>query len=140
MSAMTRTQADHLLQLVNRTTGRRYRTLSQAARNFGMSGGALVRITDAQAEALIEDWSAKPEHVQPWAAESGQAQGAAVAGEGAMSAEQAAAVLGHEVVVTTVTAPDGITFTPDAVELMDDGRPALRARVALADITSWNVV
>ncbi len=138
MSAMTRTQVDHLLELVNRATGRRYRTFRQAARNFGMSGGAVVRITETQAEALIEEWAARPEYVKPWTADSAEGQGTATTGEGAMTAEQAASVLGHELFLTTVTAPDGITFVPDAVELLDDGRPALRGRVALAEITSWS--
>lgn len=138
MSAMTRTQVDRLLELVNRATGRRYRSFRQAARNFGMSGGAVVRITESQAEALIEEWSARPEYVKPWAAQPDDDQGAATTGEGAMTAEQAASVLGHELFLTTVAAPDGMTFTPDAVELLDDGRPALRGRVALAEITSWS--
>lgn len=139
MSAMTSAQADRLLELVNCATGRRYRSLSQAARHFGMSGGAVARIAGSQAEALIEEWAARPEYVQPWTAEPAHGEGAAAGGEGAMTAEQAASVLGHELFVTTTTAPDGITFVPDAVELLDDGRPALRGRVALAEITSWSM-
>lgn len=130
MSTVTRTQADRLLELVHRATGRRHRSLGQAARNFGMSGGAIVRISETQADALIEAWSAKPEHVA--------APGAQTSGEGAMTPAQAASVLGHEVFVTTLDAPDGLTLVPDAIELLDDGSPALRARVALAGITSWS--
>jgi len=131
MSTVTRTQTDRLLELVHRATGRRHRSLSQAARNFGMSGGAVVRISDAQADALIEEWATKPEYVKPVATGS-------VPGEGAMTTAQAASVLGHEVFVTTLDAPDGLTLVPDAIELLDDGTPALRARVALAGITSWS--
>ncbi len=133
MSVMTPTQADGLLELVNRATGRRYRSLGQAARHFGMSGGAVARITGSQAETLIDEWATRPEFAQPWIAEPAN-------GEGAMTAEQAASVLGHELFITTVTAPDGITFIPDAVELLDDGGLALRGRVALADVTSWSTL
>jgi hypothetical protein len=139
MSPMTPTQADRLLELVNRATGRRYRSLSQAARHFGMSGGAVARVTGPQAEALVEEWAARPEYAQPWTAETPHGASAAAAGDGAMSAEQAASVLGHELFVTTAAAPDGLTFIPDAVELLDDGRPVLRGRVALAEITSWSM-
>jgi hypothetical protein len=131
MSTVTRTQSDRLLELVRRATGRKHRSLSQAARNFGMSGGAIVRISDTQADTLIEEWSTKPAYVTaPTAHEP--------SGEGAMTTAQAASVLGHEVFVTTLDAPDGLTRVPDAIELLDDGTPALRARVALAGITSWS--
>jgi hypothetical protein len=139
MSAMTRAQANRLLELVNRATGRQHRTLSQAARNFGMSGGAVTRITDTQAAALIDEWSTKPEHVGPWAGAPVPGQEAVPAGESGMTPEEAASILGHEVLVTTAPAQDGIAFIPDAVELLEDGRPALRGRVALAEIASWRV-
>lgn len=138
MSVMTRTQAGRLLELVNRATGRQYRTLGQAARHFGMSGGAIVRITEGQAEALIDEWSARPEYVEPWTAELGPSDGAAPGGEAGMTTEQAISLLGHKLFVTTDAAPDGITFVPDAVELLSDGRAALCSRVALAEITSWS--
>jgi hypothetical protein len=139
MSAITPAQAHCLLGLVNRATGRRYRTLPQAARNFGLSGGAVARITGDQAAALIDEWSARPEYVKPWSADPAAGPGA-TGGDGPLTTEQAAAMLGHEVVVTTAATPDGINLIPDGIVVLDDGRPALRARVALADVTSWSRV
>lgn len=138
MTLMTRAQAGRLLELVNRATGRRYRSLSQAARNLGLSGGAVAQITAAQADILIEEWSARPEYDTPWTAAPAHGSGSAIAGDGAMTVEQATSLLGHEVFVTTSATPDGMTLTPDAVELLEDGRPVLRCRVALAEITSWS--
>jgi len=140
MSALTRTQANQLLGLVNRATGRQYRSLSQAARNFGLSGGAATQISQDQASLLIEEWSTRAEHAQPWGGGPASAAGTATSGDCPMSLDQAALLLGREVLVTTDADPDGVTVTPDAIELLEDGQPALRVRLPLAQITSWSTI